>query len=289
MLGIFAAIIAAFSWTLSCFIWRTQTSNFSAAQVNLIKNIIASFIFLPILFSFNWLSYLKEIPILLLSGLIGIAIGDSLYIAALKRLGTRRTLSIECLSPVLANLLGAIFTDEVLPLNAWIGASIVTCSLILITRQRTTNNDKEVYKIVINHSGYIYALLSVLCAILAAILSRFVLINSNLSPLETTEIRLLGASFFLLPIIRIDLKYLLHKVSLENKLKLLSATLLGTNLGIFLQQTVFQILPIGLGWTLLSISPIIALLFSKAEGERINNATIFMSLTVFLGVVLALL
>ena len=95
MLGILSAIGASFSWTFACFLWRSQTKYFSPVQINLIKNAIAVILFSPALLSFSWRIHLNQICILFISGLIGIAIGDTLYINALTRLGTCKTLTIE--------------------------------------------------------------------------------------------------------------------------------------------------------------------------------------------------
>ena len=44
--------------------------------------------------------------LLLLSGVVGIALGDSFYLAALRRLGTRRALTVEALAPLVAAISG---------------------------------------------------------------------------------------------------------------------------------------------------------------------------------------
>ena len=53
---------------------------------------------------------------------------------------------------------------------------------------------------------------------------------------------------------------------------------------ILLQHNVFKLLPIGLGWTLLSTSPIMALFFARAEGEEVNWKTYVLTATTILGV-----
>ena len=58
---------------------------------------------------------------------------------------------------------------------------------------------------------------------------------------------------------------------------------------ILLQQIVFKNLPIGIGWTILSLSPIFALFISKREGEEINKLTIFYSFLSFIGVAITLI
>ena len=142
-----------------------------------------------------------------------------------------------------------------------------------------------------NILGILCAFGSVLCAVLAALLSRVILIGSTLSPLQTTEIRLLSASIFLFLIFKKDFFDILNNRALtkKNHSNLILSTLLGTNFGILFQQIVFKFLPIGIGWTLLSLSPVFALFFSKREGDEINELTIFYSLLSFIGVSIALI
>tara|TARA_Y100001968_G_scaffold13279_1_gene10859 strand:+ start:581 stop:1438 length:858 start_codon:yes stop_codon:yes gene_type:complete len=284
MSGIFSAIGAAFTWALACSIWQSKTINLSSVQINTIKNIIALVIFFPILFSFNWNNYRLEIIILFTSGAIGIALGDSLYIGALKRIGNRRTLTIEALSPILANIIGAILIKEFPPFKAWLGSTIVGLSIFGIANQKKDFGiiDKE------NKEGFVLAFCSVLCAVFAATISRFILTSSDLTALQSTEIRLLGASIFLIPVIRVDLGILINKMFNKNGYLILISTVLGTNLGIYLQQIVFQKLPLGIGWTLLSTSPIFAILLSKVSGEYVSNLSVLYSLLAITGVAIAM-
>ncbi len=288
-MGVFAAISAALSWTIACFIWRSQTKFFSSIQINLIKNTLAAFLFSPVILTISSNTEIKAIAILSMSGFIGITLGDSFYITALRILGTRRTLTVEAFSPILANLFGAILIKEIAPLKVWIGASIITLSLTLIARENIENipiNTKEDDSLI---KGFIFAFLSLICAVLAATLSRYVLKDSVISSLQSTEIRLVASIIFLIPVARINFSYLLNDITKRNQLKLVVATLLGTNLGIYLQQTVFKLLPIGLGWTLLSISPVISLFFASLEGEDIDTKSILTSLLALVGVAIALI
>ncbi len=283
MLGIVFALGAASSWTYACYLWRKQTQYFSASQINITKNIIAFIIFSPIILTFDFQSSFKEIFILFLSGIIGISIGDTFYLIALKELGTRLTLTVEALSPIFATILGSIVLGEMLEIKIWLGIFIVSISLLGLALQKTKINQQIKSKIDIK-KGYVFAFLSVSCAVIAATLSRVVLINSDLNPFQTTEIRLLGSIIGLLPLVRNDLVYKVRKISLKNNLSLFHATFLGTNLGILLQQYVFKLLPIGLGWTLLSTSPVMALFFARSEGDEINWKTLLLTATTILAV-----
>ncbi len=288
MIGSFAAISAVLAWTFACSIWRTESEKLLPRQINIYKNVLASIFFLPVALTISWFSDVFSIFVLMISGIVGISIGDTLYIKSLKIIGTRKTLSFEALTPIIATTLGTFSINEIYPQKVWIGSLIVSFSLLMIVRQNTFQKEDSRK---INIFGILCALGSVFCAVLAALMSRVILISSTLTPIQTTEIRLLAATIFLFLIFKKDFFDLLGNRSITTKshLSLILSTLLGTNCGILFQQIVFKFLPIGIGWTLLSLSPIFALFFSKREGDVINKLTIFYSFLSFFGVAIALI
>ena len=290
MIGILSAFGAATSWTYACFIWRSQTQKYKAIDINLIKNIIAFLVFFPSFINLNSSTELQHIFILLLSGTIGIGLGDTFYLKSLQKIGTRKTLSIETLSPLIAALSGEIFINENLKTKSWIGIIIVSISLFIILNKGNNHKDgnspfseKNKFKI------YAFPFLSVLCAVLGGLFSRIVFLQSNLSPLLTTEIRLLGAIIFLITLERFKINFFLKKMEKNQRKRFLVSILLGTNLGILLQQIVFKTLPIGMGWALLSTSPVISLFFAKNEEREITKKIIFITYFLFFGLILIIL
>ena len=291
MIGIISAFGAAISWTYACFIWRSQTEKYKSIDINLVKNVIAFLIFLPAFINIHIFTDLKSLLILSLSGIIGIGLGDTFYIKSLQVIGTRRTLSIETLSPILAALSGEIFIDENLGFRSYIGILIISLSLFIILRQRTNLlvKNQTIIKEEKNLKIFIYPLLSVLCAVLGGLLSRMVFLERDLSPFQTTEIRLLGAIIFLITIKNFKINFFLKKLDNNAQKKFLLSIFLGTNLGILLQQIVFKTLPIGIGWTLLSTSPVISLFFATKEEGVITKGIIFFTTLLFLGLCLIIL
>tara|TARA_Y100001968_G_scaffold218711_1_gene201381 strand:- start:313 stop:1179 length:867 start_codon:yes stop_codon:yes gene_type:complete len=288
MTGFLAAISAVFFWTFACSIWRRESENLLPRQINIYKNFLASIFFLPVVLSINWFSDISAIFVLMISGIVGIAIGDTLYINSLKIIGTRKTLSFEALTPIIATVVGTLSINENYPQKVWIGSLIVSFSLLMIVRQNTYKKD---HSREIKIFGILCAFGSVLCAVFAALMSRLILISSILTPLQTTEIRLLSASMFLFLFFKKDCVNLLFNRSITKKShsNLVLSTFIGTNLGILFQQIVFKFLPIGIGWTLLSLSPIFAIFISRREGDNINKLTIVYSFLSFIGVAITLI
>ena len=132
MTGVVAALGAALAWTSASALWRSLTRVGPAVQLNCLKNSLATVLFLPILLLLPWSRFPIDSLLLLASGIIGIALGDSFYLAALRRLGTRRTLTVEAIGPVLASLGTVTLARESLTSQAWIGAALVTTAVLLI-------------------------------------------------------------------------------------------------------------------------------------------------------------
>ena len=291
LIGIFSAFGATLAWTYACSIWRKQTNIYKPIEINFLKNIIAFIIFSPVILILKYSTDYKYFLILICSGIIGIGLGDTFYLKSLNLIGTRKTLSIEALSPLIAAIAGNLFLDENLNLNAWIGIVIVTGALVKIIKKKSYLLDKDSNLILNDNSldKYIYSFLSVFCAVIAALLSRFVFLESDLAPIFTTEIRLFGSIIFLCFITKMKLRLFISNFERKEKNQFIVSVLMGTNLGILLQQIVFQSLPIGIGWTLLSTSPIVSLLFTKKEEGILTNEIIIITFLLFIGVCLILL
>ena len=290
MIGILSAFGAATSWTYACFIWRTQTQKYKSTDINLTKNIIAFLVFIPAFINLSSAIELKYIFILLFSGIIGIGLGDTLYLKSLLTIGTRKTLSVETLSPLMAALSGEFFINENLALKSWIGIIIVSISLFIILKKGSDFKEENSSFLEKNNLKiYAFPFLSVLCAVLGGLLSRIVFLQSDLSPFLTTEIRLLGAIIFLITFKRFKINFFLKNLEKKQRKRFLLSIFLGTNIGILLQQIVFKTLPIGIGWALLSTSPVISLFFAKSEEREITKKIIFFTCFLFFGLTLIIL
>lgn len=279
MTGLVAALAAAMAWTGASALWRSLSAAGTALELNGLKNGLATILFLPVLITVPWKDQASAVLLLLLSGVAGIAAGDSFYLGALRRLGTRRTLTVEATNPVLASIGGVLFMGDRVSTTDWLGAGVVALAVTLIAGH--SKADEDVSR---NASGIALALLSVICGLCGAFLAREVLISSTLSPLQTASIRLIGGWLGLLPILRRNVVG--QKLSQPVMVRVFLATVLGTNLGIALQQLVFSSMPVGQGVTLMSTAPVMALLVGHLEGDPIQPRGLLAALLAVTGVAL---
>ena len=289
-MGILAGLVAALAWTLASSLWRGLSTSLNAIQLNGLKNAIACAVLLPVLVTLPWSGQGQSLALLVLSGGLGISLGDSFYLSALRRLGTRRALTLESLAPVAAASGGWFAMGEQLSLQGWAGALMVTFSVVLVARQQPPEATRPLDRSrAVQLQGLLLGLLAVVCGVAGAAVSRTVLINSELTALQSAACRLLGGLLLLLPWLRFAAKFPLPRPRTVRWPRVLAATLLGTVLGILLQQVALQRLPLGIGITVLSTAPVMALLVARCEGDQLQPSVILASALAVTGVGLAVL
>jgi len=136
--GVLAALAAAFCWTLASSLWRRLPTSLSAAQLNLVKNLLALALQLPLVLFGGWRVAARGrfVPRCWPAGWVGIAVGDSLYFAALRRLGTRRTLTIEAAGPAITALAGVVFLAELPTQAQWLGLTLISLAVVVVAVQQ---------------------------------------------------------------------------------------------------------------------------------------------------------
>ena len=170
LIGVVAALLAAFCWTIASGLWRRVPTSLSALQLNLLKNLIGSLSLLPVLLwpgAWQGVSA-STLLALMLSGVLGIALGDSFYFAALRRLGTRRSLTLDAGGPALSALLAQLTLAESLQLQQWLAIALISLAVLIVARQAPPGGTPAREQ----GLGLLCIALALLCGLAGALLSR---------------------------------------------------------------------------------------------------------------------
>jgi DME family drug/metabolite transporter len=269
-----AALAAAFCWALSSLLWRRLPTSLSAARLNLLKNLLAVALLLPLALLLPWRLSPRPLALLALSGVLGIALGDTLFFAALRRLGTRRTLTIDAGGPAVTSLAGVALLGEVPRPAQWLGIGLISLAVLLVVQQRPAGTgapgrEAAADGVAIDGPGVALALGALACGSGGALLARAGLLAGGPAPLQAATLRLAAAALVMLPLLKGLPRAVQGPRPAERRWPLaLAATLLGTSAGIALQQTALAGLPGGLAVALLSTAPVMALPLAALEGDR---------------------
>lgn len=185
MLGATAALLSAFSWAVAAVLFSRLGNEVSAAGLNLSKGLIAllclSFALWP-----EGLSIVdsQSMIALALSGIVGIALGDTLYFLTLMKLGPRLTLLTGNLIPIVTGIFAVILFNEQVPAWGWLGILITLAGVGYVLWDKAP---RAAIGIVEWRQGVVWALLFVFANALGILLTKVGVVQ--LSAYEASFIR----------------------------------------------------------------------------------------------------
>lgn len=281
--GELAALFAAALWAVSSSVYARIGQRIPPLELNLIKGTIAIALLIGTLVLQNNLSVAiapNQMYLLLLSGVLGIGLGDTAFFFALNYLGARRALLMETLAPPITAILALIFLQEKLSLVACGGILLTILGVAWVVTERVPGSNSNIDL----KQGIGFGILAAIALAGGAVISRQVLATTDISPLLSALLRLTGGVLILLPWTwikqrsRFQFKTLL---SVRIITAIFFAAFAGTYLGIWLQQIAIKFTAAGIALTLTNTSPLFAILIALLMKQQVSQRAV-------LGVVIAL-
>ncbi|OCH53012.1 MULTISPECIES: DMT family transporter [Vibrio] len=292
-IGEFAAIGAAIVWACATWIYGQFGHRFSAMQLNIVKGVVASGMMLLVMLLIPMPEFelsANHFWILAISGVIGIAIGDSAYFAALKRIGANKTLLLESLAPPLSGVLALMFLGAALTLQSWLGVVITTLAVTFVVFQPSKSlsgesSDKTQW------IGIGYGLVASVCQASGVVISHYALVAGDIPPLLGALIRLTIGVFAVMLVIPFvekkpyaSIKRDLWAMTKLDKLWLLGAIFVGTFLALWLQQVALKNANPAIAQTLIATSPVFILVIYALKGEKVSKQSLIGTLVALGGI-----
>lgn len=133
---------------------------------------------------------------LIISGLVGIFIGDTALFAAMNRLGPRRCSVLFATHAGFSVLLGVWWLGERLNLQAWLGAALTISGVmtaILLGRHKNEDHEWERNR---GHfgAGVALALLAALCQALGGLIAKPIMAQGVIDPMTASAVRVTVAA-----------------------------------------------------------------------------------------------
>lgn len=195
MSGKVLALICAMLWSVAVILYKRAGESISPNALNLYKTIIATLLMLPLFPILGISLFPPDVSggdwlVILGSGILGIAVADSLFFKSLNLLGAGLTAIVDCLySPFVIILSWIFLTEEIGPKQ--IGGAVLIITAILVgtlKRNNTPNREKNTRRILL---GILAGALAMFTMAVSIIMMKPVLART--SAIWVTEIRLFGA------------------------------------------------------------------------------------------------
>ncbi|MGQ0615365.1 MAG: DMT family transporter [Planctomycetaceae bacterium] len=268
-----ASLGAAACWALGLNLYLRDVRGIGARAVNLFKGIVGTALFLLALACTGTASVSGRAQALLaVSGILGLALGDTLLFRALALLGPHRAALFGCLGPVLTALAGWLIFGEALA--AWQIAGIVLAGLgvAMVVRSRAAPAPGASPVA----SGVLFGVASAACHAAGVLLAKRGLLEA--APLTATTLRL-GAATAVLALFALarggldsELRRLFAPAPLR---RLVPAVAIATFTGLWLMQVGIQRAPSAVANALHSTTPLFTLpLAVLARRERLERSAL---------------
>ncbi|NOU49315.1 EamA family transporter [Pseudoalteromonas sp. JBTF-M23] len=292
-IGEVAALVAALVWASSTLLYKRFSHSLSPLELNVNKGMLAAIMMLLAIIVTQDLhapSAIQSWYWLIASGVIGIAIGDSAYFAALRNIGPARTLIIESFAPAIAGILNIIMLGSYLLWQAWLGIviTIVGVLIALKPKQLLPELERTIYV-----KGILFALLAAFCQAAGMVMSKGAMNAEQSSSLWAALIRLLSGTFSVAVLVFLLKEHSLIKAVSFHKIEgrgwLLSAIFFGTFIGLWLQLISVKYTDPAIAQTIFATAPLMVMTIGFVRKEPVTANMVLGGLLALLGVGVLLL
>ncbi|MEM8885456.1 MAG: DMT family transporter [Planctomycetota bacterium] len=241
MAGELASLAAALFWAIGLNLFRKDVRLVGARAVNLFKGIFGCLLFLICLLVVGFPEIdARALNLFLLSGVIGLAAGDTFMFLALAHLGAHRTALLAGLGPVFTAVGAFLFLGEVL--SAWevFGILFAMSGVAMVVWFRPHGEEPKRA----DTAGIVYGLLASLCQAGGVLVSKEAFATADV-PLASGALRLVAATAILalFALFRGELDLQVRRIFHPRPMRrLMLATFFGTFCGIGFMQA-------GIAWT----------------------------------------
>lgn len=140
MIGELAALGAAICWTVSAVLYKEALSKAKPISINIMRCACTSMVLVVCLVVIGKLGILKDLSfyavvIACVSGVIGLGLGDTLYLASLKLIGVARAVPIACTYPLFNLLLAVFLQGETVSVQVVFGSVTIVSGIWLISQE----------------------------------------------------------------------------------------------------------------------------------------------------------
>ncbi len=293
LLGEMAAMGTAICWSFSSVLFAVASKRVGPLVINLLRLPLAIFLLMATytILQGKFAIAFHSAMYLALSGVIGLAIGDTFLFNSMVMVGARLSMLLLSLSPPITALLAYIFLGEVLNWLDILGILITLIGVIWVVLERPEKN--PVIQKQLMWKGVVLGFLSALAQAVGLLWAKMGL-GPNVDPLYGTLIRMSSAALILWP-----MSFLLKRIKNPVKLiqadttalkYLLAGVIMGPFLGVWLSLVAVKYTNTGIAATIMSIVPVTMIPLSiKFEKETPSLRSIAGAVIAIIGIAILFL
>jgi len=258
------ALLAALSWSIASLISTDITRTLGSVNFNRLRLIFVSIMLITYAsFQNSWNTiYIDHLNIIILSGVVGIFLGDSFLFMALQRIGPRRNNILFSLAAPFTVILNIIILKQKMSFFEIIGCLSVFIGVVIAITYGSSKTNKHRWELIEGSIkfGLLMGILAAFCQAIGLIMMKPIL-NQGADPIASAAIRTSISAFLLSFTFIAKFRKVTNKVIYTPMIisKIIISGFLGMALGMSLLLISLQKVDAGIVATLASTSPIMIL------------------------------
>lgn len=285
VIGILAALGSAASWAIGAILFKQLGNTLHPVAMTIAKALVSSLLLGCALISIGYETIdIFTLGLLFASGLLGIALGDTFFFAALQNLSAYVVVVFFMLGQVLTAVLAVLLLGETVKEIEAIGILITIGGITLVLWGQSMNEGNQSSSWI----GIVYGIFSMLCMSGSMLIAKQALYNTP--TIQATFIRMLAGLLGVLlfnAMIRKKIEVIQPFKSFKFSMRFLIAVVVVTFGGFWLSMVGVKYLDVAIANTFNSTEPLFALplavIFLK---ERVTVLMVIGSLITICGIIL---
>lgn len=203
-LGEAFALLAALNWSVALILFKFSGASVPPLSLNLFKNVVAIILFVGLLIfvrpdtAFFTMDNLPDLCLTMLSGILGIAVADSLLFYSLNLVGVSVVAILECTYTPFVILFAWSMLSEQVSTHQLVGGTMVVSAILLVSGHRLPEHRTRTQLL----GGIALGVVAIALMAFGIVLVKPILENGPL--IEITFMRLVGGTVVLAAILGVS-------------------------------------------------------------------------------------
>jgi DME family drug/metabolite transporter len=270
MIGEFAALGSALCWTFSAVLYRKALAYTKPISANVVRCAGTSLIMVLVFVLIGKIHVFASLPssvvfLAAVSGIVGLGLGDTLYMNSLEILGVARAVPVTCTYPLFSLVWAYLLAGETVTLPVFLGAVTIVFGIWLLTsskeKHHSANGQKRVWI-----RGFVFALATAIAwSVSISMINLAVKSASGLEQayaINTLRIVAVAAFLTVLTASMGNVRHSIRNMGWKTAAMLLTGGLIAIGLGWFFLTLSFMYIPESQAVPISSTTPFFSAFFS---------------------------
>lgn len=197
-LGEVSALLTAVLWSGSALIFARASTRINPLQVNILRLCFAVAYLAGVILLFDLDLELSSTQLtnLCVSGVIGLALGDTFLFKAFKELGARLSMLVMSLAPAIAAILAAVMIDDTVTLLGVFGMGVTVAGVAIVVIQKTPAGSGAVRW---DALGLLFAVLGAAGQGVGLVFAKMAFMEHDINGFVATAVRIVASLVILIP------------------------------------------------------------------------------------------